>query len=65
MKLLNKKKPEEPATTPAVPSKGLTLSAKEKAFIGFTVLHALLLFFNLYLFIRNSSSSSISSDGWF
>lgn len=67
MKFINKKKPEEEtSTTIAEPSKGLTLSGKEKAFIGFTVLHAVLLFVNLYLFIYNSSSSSPDSrEGWF
>lgn len=59
------KKPEECSTTNVEACKSMTLSGKEKAFIGFTVLHALLLFVNLYLFIYNVSPSSSGGEGWF
>ena len=61
------KKPEENGTTAVEPSKGgISLSRKEKAFIGFSVLHAVILFINLYLFIYNvSSPGGQGGEGWF
>ena len=66
-RFLSKKKTEECSTTNVTNYKGLTLSGREKAFIGFTILHALLLLVNLYLFINSSPSSSSQQkqDGWF
>ena len=66
-RFLSKKKTEECSTTNVTNFKGLTLSGREKAFIGFTILHALLLLVNLYLFMNSSPSSSSQQkqDGWF
>ena len=65
-KFLSKKKPEECSTTNVTNCKGIALSGKEKAFIGFTILHAVLLFINLYLFINSYSSTPINQkEGWF
>lgn len=65
-KFLSKKKPEECSTTNVTNCKGIALSGREKAFIGFTILHAVLLFINLYLFINSYSSTPLNQkEGWF
>ena len=66
MRSLFKKKTEECSATDVTDCKGLALSGKEKAFIGFTILHALLLIINLYLFLSSpSTDDSIKKEGWF
>ncbi len=66
LRFLSKKKTEECSATDVTDCKGLTLSGKEKAFIGFTILHALLLIINLYLFLNSPSTpDAIKKDGWF